>query len=80
MSKSIKRAQVYLTNEQFQRVTQLARKKHTSFAHLVREAVDEFLRNNHAKWDHDPITRHVGSLRGKERDLSVNHDHYLFGE
>lgn len=80
MALSEKRAQLYLSREQYKKITKLAREKHMSFAQLMRQAIDEYLRRNQARWDADPISRHAGVLEGKEPDLSENHDHYIYGE
>lgn len=80
MSQTLKRTQVYLLKDQFRKVTKLAKEKHISFAQIMREAVDEVLRKNQAKWDMDPISKHIGILHGKEKDMAVNHDHYIYGD
>ena len=78
MALSEKRAQLYLSKEQFRKIMKLAKEKQTTFAHLTREAIDEYLRKNEARWEEDPITKHIGFLEGKETDLSVNHDFYIY--
>lgn len=80
MALSERRAQLYLTKEQYQKVMRLAKQKHTSFAQVVREAIEEFLRKNHSRWEQDPITKHIGVFEGKETDLSINHDRYIYGD
>ena len=53
------------------------REKRTSFARIVRETLEGFLRGRKARWEDDPITQHIGLFEGKDDDLSVHHDHYL---
>lgn len=78
MALTDKRAQLYLTSEQFRKIMKLAKEKHTTFAQLTREAIDDYLRKSQARWNEDPITKHIGILEGKEPDLSVNHDQYIY--
>lgn len=78
MSISEKRVQVYLPEEQYKSILQLAKEKHASFAQVVREALDGLLRKNQSRWDKDPISRHMGAFESKHKDLSSRHDHYLY--
>ena len=80
MARYEKRAQLYLPKDQFQKVAKLAREKHTTFAQLIREAIGEFLSKNRQRWEKDPITRHIGQFKSHDKDLSVHHDRYIYGE
>jgi hypothetical protein len=77
---SEKRVQLYLPKEQYRGVLLLAHQKHSSFAQIVREAIAGFLQTNRDRWDHDPITDHIGMFEGKDTDLSVHHDRYIYEE
>ncbi|MBI2093332.1 MAG: ribbon-helix-helix protein, CopG family [Candidatus Omnitrophica bacterium] len=78
MSVTERRVQLYLPEAQYKSLRHLAREKHTSFAQIVREAIEGLLQKNRLRWDQDPITRHLGLFEAKESDLSVNHDDYLY--
>lgn len=78
MSVTARRVQLYLPEAQYKGVRHLAQEKHTSFAHIVREALDGFLRKSRARWEEDPITSHIGLFEGKDDDLSIHHDRYLY--
>ncbi len=80
MAQFEKRAQLYLAKEQFQKVVRLAKEKHTSFAQVIRESIEELLRKSQTKWDHDSISKHIGIFEGKETELSKNHDQTLYDE
>ncbi len=78
MSVTARRVQLYLPEAQYKGVRHLAQEKRTSFAHIVREALDGFLRKSRARWEEDPITSHIGLFKGKDDDLSIHHDRYLY--
>ena len=73
-----RRIQIYLPEEQYRGVNHLADEKQTSFAQVVREAIGEYLRSSHTKWDRDPITRHIGLFASRDKDLSTHHDRYIY--
>jgi hypothetical protein len=78
MSVTERRVQLYLPEAQYKGVRHLAQEKHTSFAQIVREAIEGLLRKNRARWDEDQITKHIGLFEAKGDDLSVKHDDYLY--
>ena len=78
MSIMDKRVQIYLPTDQYKGILRLAKEKHASFAQVVREAVGGLLRENRNRWEHDRIGRHVGVFESKDKDLSSNHDRYLY--
>ena len=80
MSVTERRVQLYLPEVQYRSVMGLAKEKHTSFAQVVREALEEFLRRNDRRWEEDPITDHVGAFDSKDKDLSIDHDHFIYDE
>lgn len=80
MALAEKRAQLYLPKDQWKKITKLAKDKRISFAELAREAFDDYLRKSKTRWENDPITKHIGFLKGHERDLSENHDHYIYDD
>ena len=79
MSVTARRVQLYLPEVQYESVRHLAREKHTSFAQIVREALDSLLRQRKTRWEEDPITQHIGLFEGKDDELSIHHDRYLYG-
>lgn len=78
MSVTARRVQLYLPEEQYKGLMHLAKEKRSSFAQVVREAIEGLLRNSRTRWDDDPITSHVGLFEGKDNDLAVHHDRYLY--
>ena len=80
----MKRVQVSLTEQQMNRLRRLARKRRSSMAALIREAVDQVYPDKvamSAAWDRAQAS--VGGLRSDRTDVSERHDDYLadaFGE
>jgi hypothetical protein len=74
-----KKIQIYLPKNQYKTVRQLAHQKHTSFAQIVREALNSLVRRDQNRWDHDPISPYIGFIDGP-KDLSTNHDHYIYDD
>ncbi len=53
----------------------------TSPPDIVRNAFSEFFSIEKTKnWKKDPLWDMVGSSTSKDKDLSVNHDKYLYGK
>lgn len=77
-----KRTQMYLPEDMFEQLTFLAKKEHKSRAALLREAVVSFLKKKEQinSWKGDSLMKIVGRGKSKEKDLSVNHDKYLYGD
>lgn len=77
-----KRAQLYLPFQLYQEVIQAAKAKGTSFAHLVREALEHYLKKTPPQrdndWAHDPLDRLAGFFKG-DKTLSSNVDTILYG-
>jgi len=47
----------------------------------VRDAVSELFKKKTVKnWQKDPLWNMVGSSGSKDKDLSINHDKYLYGK
>ncbi len=67
MALTERRTQIYLTEEQYQEATNLARKRGSSLASVVREALEEFLsratRIQIAPWSQDPASDLVGVVQ-----------------
>ncbi len=67
MALTERRTQIYLTEEQYQEATNLARKRGSSLASVVREALEEFLSRatqiQMAPWSQDPASGLVGSVQ-----------------
>ncbi len=64
MSNTDKRTQIYLTSDQHQRATAYARKRSSSLASVVREALDQYLASaeEEVDWSGDPALDLVGGL------------------
>src|SRR5258706_9296198 len=63
---SEKRTQLYLTREQHRTVKDLAHRRGTTLAGVVREALDQYLRSQSTSgvqsWEDDPVMASIGSL------------------
>lgn len=78
---SEKRTQVYFPIDLYRRIVKKARAESRSSAAIIREAVENYLgeKDKEIDWDNDPIFKLVGIMKSGLGDLSVNHDHYLYG-
>jgi Arc/MetJ-type ribon-helix-helix transcriptional regulator len=80
----MERTQISLTEEQADRLRRLARRRRSSMAALIREAVDRVYpgsRQRDADWDRALAA--VGGFRSDRSEVSERHDDYLadaFGE
>lgn len=76
-----KRTQMYLPEYMFEELKFLAKREHKSIAAIIREAVSNLIekKEKHNLWKNDPLLKIVGKAKSKEKDLSVNHDKYLYG-
>ena len=81
-SQEFGRTQVYFPKDVYRRIEKKANKESKSSAAVVREAVERYLAKENKKeidWDNDPFFKAAGFFASEEGDLSVNHDHYLYG-
>jgi Arc/MetJ-type ribon-helix-helix transcriptional regulator len=81
---SEKRTQVYFPLNLYRQIKSTAKKESKSSAQIIREAVELYLEREKEKekeidWGNDPIFKAVGFFKSETGDLSVNHDHYLYG-
>lgn len=77
----LKRTQMYFPEDMLRELKKRADKKRTTVSDIVRDAVSEILRKEKTKnWIEDPLWNMVGSGSSKEKDLSFNHDKYLYGK
>lgn len=78
---TLKRTQMYIQEDMLIKLKKKADAEKTTIAGIVRNAVSEFLGKEEAKdWTKDPLWSMVGTSSSKEKDLSVNHDKYLYGK
>jgi len=78
---TLKRTQMYFPEDLLRRLRRKAEEENSTIAYIVRKAVSELLRKENAKnWIEDSLWKMVGSSSSKDRDLSVNHDKYLYGK
>lgn len=83
MPVSEKRTQVYFPLELHRRIEAKAKNESKSLAEIVREAVIQYLekeRDKEVDWENDPFVKSAGFFASNVRDLSVNHDYYLYGK
>ncbi len=84
MRENMVRTQVYLPRDIYERLQKRATENDLTLAVQVREALVDYLERTDAadapilRAD-DPIFQLIGAASSKEGDLSVNHDHYLYG-
>jgi Arc/MetJ-type ribon-helix-helix transcriptional regulator len=79
---SEKRTQVYFPKELYRRIEKKAKNEAKSSAAVIREAVERYLATDNEKeidWENDPFFKAVGFIKSGVTDMSVNHDHYLYG-
>jgi hypothetical protein len=84
MSENMVRTQVYLPREMYQRLQKRAAENDLTLALQIREALENYLERAGAEdapilRADDPIFQMIGMFASEEGDLSVNHDHYLYG-
>ena len=84
MRENMVRTQIYLPRDIYQRLQKRAEENDLTLAVQVREALVDYLERTDVaeapilRAD-DPIFQLIGAASSKEGDLSVNHDHYLYG-
>jgi predicted transcriptional regulator len=73
------RTQIQLTEEQAEKLREMAMKNHESIASLIRNAIDQFLLSG--KVDRAGLYRQAEPVIGKYKtdkdDIAVEHDRYL---
>ncbi len=85
MRENMVRFQVYLPRSTYERLQKQAVRHDLTLATQVRAALDDYLERIESQADDgilhadDPIFQMIGMFSSKEGDLSVNHDHYLYG-
>lgn len=84
MSENMVRTQVYLPREMYDRLQKRAGKQNLTLAVQIREALVDYLERSEAADEpilraDDPIFSMIGMFDSGLGDLSVNHDHYLYG-
>ena len=75
----MRRTQIYLEEEQSQRLYELAAAQRRSAAAVVREAVDRYLAEVDDTPDDSPIWEFVGSVKNLPPDAAEKHDRDLYG-
>lgn len=79
----MRRKQIYLDEDDDERMKRLAERRGVPEALVIREAIAEYLvghepRDIRRPEDH-PLWGIVGSGKAGATDTSANHDHYLYG-
>ncbi len=72
------RTQIYLPRKVHGALRRAARARGVSMAQIIREAAEETLRREDTR-EQDPLSGLIGVMKNAPADLSVNHDHYLYG-
>lgn len=77
---NLKRTQMYFPEDLLTELKKKADRDRTTLSHIVRDAVADFMKKEKMKnWGNDTLWGMVGSSESKDKDLSVNHDKYLYG-
>lgn len=85
MNENMIRLQVYLPRSTYERLQKRAQAQALTLAIQIREALDSYLERIEAQEDdgilhaEDPIFKMIGMFDSGLGDLSINHDHYLYG-
>ncbi len=78
---TLKRTQMYFPEDMFSELKRKADEEHTTIASIVRTAVSKILKEEKKiNWMEDPLWDIIGASRSRDKDLSVNHDKYLYGK
>ena len=78
---TLKRTQMYFPEELLRELKRKAGEEKTTIANIVRGAVSSLLKQEKAKnWVDDSLWNMIGASGSKDKDLSVNHDKYLYGK
>ncbi len=78
---TLKRTQMYFPEDMLSELKRKADEEKTTIANIVRIAVSEILEKEKKRnWIEDPLWDMVGASISKDKDLSVNHDKYLYGK
>lgn len=77
----LKRTQMYFPNDMLSKLKKKANEENTTIADIVRKAVSESLKKKRRRdWEKDPLWNMIGASSSKDKDLSINHDKYLYGK
>ena len=84
MRSGMVRTQVYLPREVYDRLRARANKQGLTLAVQVRTALHDYLERIESQEEgilraDDPLFQLIGAAASREGDLSVSHDHYLYG-
>lgn len=77
----LQRTQIYLEQDQLQRLKSASDKKQLPMSVLIRQAIDQFLSrgNDNKDWAKDSLSKSIGKISLKSKTASVDHDRYLYG-
>ena len=84
MRENMVRTQVYLPRHIYRKLRERADKQGLTLAVQVRAALEEYLHRVETEEPpilraDDPLFQMMGMFSSEEGDLSINHDHYLYG-
>lgn len=78
---NLKRTQMYFPEDLLNELKRKANNEKTTISNIVRTAVTDLMKKEKVKnWSDDSLWAMVGSSRSNDKDLSVNHDKYLYGK
>ncbi|HOV22348.1 MAG TPA: ribbon-helix-helix domain-containing protein [bacterium] len=72
---------LYFPKELYADMKKISKKLGISIAEYVRQVVQKDIesRIKEIDWENDPLWDIIGIGETKESDISINHDHYLYG-
>lgn len=78
----MRRTQIYLPEQTYEEMREWAREESKSMAEKIREVLDQRLKRHKPKKKKKHFLEALSELqfKGGPKDLSVNHDKYLYGE
>lgn len=74
------RTQIYLTEEQHQKLSDLSNQRRTPIAKVVRQAIDEYLAKISPKEKVNPLSRIIALGESGNSLGSVNHDKEIYAD
>jgi len=78
---NLHRTQIYIDREQMHQLKIEAERENLAISELIRRAIQYLLetKSRSVNWNSDPLTKAIGKVKLSENDISVDHDHYLYG-
>ncbi len=76
---NLQRTQIYLEQDQIQRLKSASHKEQVPMSELIRQAINQFLDHGNKKRAKDSLVKTVGKISLRTKTASIDHDRYLYG-